>query len=252
MGYADRYADAETRSPRHPPALVAVGHSPEGAASRALMPLERGSFHCQAGHAHLITCALGRVGRASWAGCAAIGGVSFFRGRVAWIGGVVLAVAVITVVLLVITAKKDDDFWRLAVPTYLTGVGTLALAVLNVMLLRQEAADREALADAQTQRDRDDALREARKVISLQPPPGPRGLVGVLNASTEPIVDVRLIWAGSEDDTPPGQVWTWSRGEIDPYREVLLAGDRLAFEGGWLPIEPANRTSMLSGPRRAT
>jgi hypothetical protein len=82
------------------------------------------------------------------------------KGRVGWIGSVVLAVTVVTVVLLVITAERDDDFWRLAVPTYLTGVGTLALAVLNVMLLRQEAADRKALADAQAQRDREDALRE--------------------------------------------------------------------------------------------
>jgi hypothetical protein len=110
------------------------------------------------------------------------GRVRLIRGRVAWIGSVVLAVTVVTVVLLVITAKKDDDFWRLAVPTYLTGVGTLALAVLNVMLLRQEASDRKALGEAQAQRDRDDALREARKVIPGVDPNVPAALIQVLNA----------------------------------------------------------------------
>jgi len=156
------------------------------------------------------------------------------KGRVAWIGSVVLAVTVVTVVLLVITAKRDDDFWRLAVPTYLTGVGTLALAVLNVMLLRQVAADRKALADAQAQRDREDALREARKVFPLSGEVS--NAIAVLNAGTDPIVDIHLIAAGSREDAPPHQVWSWEHGNGygASYAEVLLPGSRRTFAGRWI------------------
>jgi hypothetical protein len=154
---------------------------------------------------------------------------------VAWIGSVVLAVIVVTVVLLAITANRADDFWRLAVPTYLTGVGTLALAVLNVMLRGQEAADRKALTDAQGQRDREDALREARKIIPIAAE-AQSGLIEVLNAGTEPIVDVHLISGGSSEDTPPNQVWSWEHGNGfgASYRAVLLPGDQLAFGGRWV------------------
>jgi hypothetical protein len=177
------------------------------------------------------------------------GSVRFIRGRVAWIGSVVLAVIVLTVVLLVITANKADDFWRLAVPTYLTGVGTLALAALNFMLLRQEAADRKALTDAQAQRDIDDARREARKVITTAEEvpgyvdhpvptkvPSPHVAVRVLNAGTEPIVDVHLIAGASREDAPPHKVWSWEHGKGAgaSYVRVLLPNTHYDFGGRWL------------------
>src|SRR5690242_10713302 len=124
------------------------------------------------------------------------------RGKAAGVTSTILIVAAVTIVLLVITAQKADEFWRLAVPTYLTGVGTLALAVLNVVLLRQEAADRQALATAQEQRDRDDAMREARKVITTSAlgensPPYGREVMRVLNAGSEPILNIWLIRAAT-------------------------------------------------------
>jgi hypothetical protein len=173
------------------------------------------------------------------------------KGRKAWILGVVLGVAVVTLVLLVITAKKDDDFWRIAVPTYLTGIGSLALAVLNVLLLRQEAADRKALIAAQAQRDRDEALRDARKIIVLLEP-SPPALVEVLNASTEPIVDVHLISDASRPDTPPGQVWTWENGNgyTASYDAVLFPGDQYGFIGRWKPGGTNPRTALPTNADR--
>jgi hypothetical protein len=205
-----------------------------------------------------------------------MGGVNL-RGRVAWIGAVVLTVVLVTVLLLVITAQKGDDFWRIAVPTYLTGVGTLALAVLNVMLLTQEAADRKALADAQTQRDRDDALREARKVITTAeavtehpdhsvagvlgapPLPSPDVAVRVLNAGTEPIVDVRLISGASRKGTPPHQVWTWELGNGfgASYAAVLLPSSHYHFAGrwvsrwGWPEDQNLTQVEMMRAPSNA-
>ena len=134
-------------------------------------------------------------------------------GKVAWVAGTVLIVAAVTIVLLIITANKDDEFWRVAVPTYLTGVGTLALAVLNVILLRQEAADRAALAAVQAEREAEDARREARKIVTTSErvavyEPQPE-VIRVLNAGAEPIFDVQLVKASSKEGWPIERFWHW-------------------------------------------
>jgi hypothetical protein len=169
-------------------------------------------------------------------------------GRVAWITAVIAVVAV--VLLLTVTAKKDDDFWRTAVPGYLTGIGTLALATLTFFLLREGVAERQALADTQAQRDREDALREARKVITtfetvpglVERGPGTapinvdRYVIRVLNAGTEPIVGVRLLDAGSREAAPQHLSWIWEPGgAADAFDvAVLLSGMHHDFPGRWI------------------
>jgi hypothetical protein len=141
---------------------------------------------------------------------------------------------------LIITAKKHDEFWQIAVPTYLTGVGTLALAVVNVILLRQEAADREALAAAQAERDTEEARREARKVVTTSErlaviyEPQPE-VIRVLNAGSEPIFDVRVTKASSKDGWPIERFWHWhpdtGRDATNP--QVVLPNEQFDFAGNW-------------------
>jgi hypothetical protein len=172
--------------------------------------------------------------------------VRFVKGRAAWIAVAVLAVVVVAV-LLVITAKKHhDDFWRVAVPGYLTGVGTLALATVTFFLLREGIAERKALADAQAQRDREDALREARKVITTaesvsrgsgtQPVSvGRREVIRVVNAGTEPIMRVGLISGASSEAVPLQDAWLWEPGDGPYYIPVLRSNDLYDFSGRWVP-----------------
>jgi hypothetical protein len=167
---------------------------------------------------------------------------------------VVLIVIAVSVVLLIITANRNDDFWRLAVPTYLTGVGTLALAVLNVILLRQEAADRQALAESQARREQIDAERDARKIltrVSARPVPGsnrrPEEYILVLNASTDPILDVKII-RGSNDAGGMEIPFDWhpATEAAATYRDVVLPNEEAEFRGEWvLPPAESDRPGLI-------
>jgi hypothetical protein len=44
-----------------------------------------------------------------------------------------------------LTIRRMDDLWSVAVPTWLTGMGTLGLAGLTFALIRREGSDRERL-----------------------------------------------------------------------------------------------------------
>ena len=96
------------------------------------------------------------------------------RGWVVWTScGLVAALAATLILFKAYRARSGDDFWPIAVPGVLTGVGTLALAAVTVVLAYQErrrgdkarTADRRRDDDLRTdERRRDDQLRaEERK-----------------------------------------------------------------------------------------
>jgi hypothetical protein len=155
---------------------------------------------------------------------------------VAWIAVAVLAVVVVAVLLVVTAKKHHDDFWRVAVPGYLTGVGTLALATVTFFLLREGVAERKALIEAQAQRDRDDALREASKIIPRADMFTADAPIDVLHAGSEPIVAVHLVSGASREGTPPHMAWSWEQGNgfAASYVDVLLPGSRYRFGGRWV------------------
>lgn len=159
---------------------------------------------------------------------------------------VIAAAAIFIVAMTLVALFAEDDFWRVALPGYLTGAGTLALAVVAYLTMVQEAVDRKTLqAEARRERDRADEAerreREARdrrerraqaELVQVQPinargghAVSERGVAlfhtGIVNRSQYPISDLRFFLG------------------VDP--EVLIEGyptlptppERLVGNGSW-------------------
>jgi hypothetical protein len=75
--------------------------------------------------------------------------VKFWRSR--WLSPVVIAVGLAVGVLVLVMAYREPgghEFWSVAFPGTLTGLGTLGLAWLTYTLIRREDADRQSTATA--------------------------------------------------------------------------------------------------------
>jgi len=137
---------------------------------------------------------------------------------------------------------KGDDFWQIALPGYLTGVGTLTLAAITYLLMRQEVRDRRELAKAQHLVRNEAALAEARKVIALfqsrqsadyLPIEFWYEVVSVVNTGNEPILDVRLVEAASRDYPENMGQLHWEPGSGGSYLPFILQGATGDFGGNW-------------------
>jgi len=129
------------------------------------------------------------------------------------IGVIVTTCAVLVAILLILAALETNDFVRIALPGYLTGIGTIGLAATTVWLIKREDDDRRT-------RDIQDAAaaelmkrEQARHVrISL---PGERGTVHepgsdrgtaayqafLVNDSDDVISGVRVVFGITPADT---------------------------------------------------
>jgi hypothetical protein len=150
--------------------------------------------------------------------------------------------------------QNRGDFWSVAVPGALTGVGTLALAAATVWVSLRESRrdeylrqiDREAAEAGEATRRNAEALREARKVLAnLLPSEAGTSNDGhapysadveITNAGTEPIVDVNVTGVKlvkGEWDEPK-----WGRIGWDPgtrrYHSHLLSGETVRVGGSWI------------------
>lgn len=91
-----------------------------------------------------------------------------------WLVVVLLACAGITVLVLAHGERSPHEFWSIAVPGVLTGVGTLTLALVTVWMSRSErvrdddlrAQQRTELQAQRVQGEMDEAIRDARRVVA--------------------------------------------------------------------------------------
>lgn len=107
--------------------------------------------------------------------------------------GAATLILTVLVALAVVAAFVDSDYLRVAVPCYVTGGGTLALAGATVWLTLQDRSERRQL-------ERRNALRQARRVIPrVEPTTGPPHFARVINHSDEPIMNVSIVTVDSDE-----------------------------------------------------
>lgn len=153
-----------------------------------------------------------------------------------------LAAGLATAGLLVLAGLVANDFTRVAVPGILTGVGTLALAAVTVWLSVRSEAFQSGLAASERhldERQAEAAARErARAIVAssvrdrILPEDSETELIQVLNASREPIFDLRLIGARTGPNPETTSI-RWLHGSGGGARAVLMAGDRQLLNGHW-------------------
>jgi hypothetical protein len=135
----------------------------------------------------------------------------------------------------------QPDIW-----TKLTAIGTIG-SVAAAMILAGWAG----LAGRRARRRQDDreARAEARKVVSL---PGHvddlwptddggqelviKELIQIVNAGDEPILEVRMVYGGSDKGNETMDDWQWMHGSGSSYSPLVLANDRFSFGGRWQVI----------------
>jgi hypothetical protein len=157
-----------------------------------------------------------------------------------------VVVGCVAVSLGVLTAVRfwgKGDFWRVAVPGYLTGAGTLALAAVTFRLMQREAENRRQLELVRAEALEAEALREARKVVILAVQLLARttgdfqrvDVIRVLNAGSEPILDVKLVKGYNLPLTPNGRRYMWVQGNgLEPrYEAAILPSGQRDFPGTW-------------------
>lgn len=156
------------------------------------------------------------------------GGVS--RKAIVWF---CVAGSAATFILVTLAICIDSEITRIAVPGIVTGVGTVVLASLNMLLLQREQSSERRTREANT-------LREARKVVTFavrdrtQVNNDVTGYetLQVLNAGREPILDVALISAIA-GPRPEELDLTWLPGSGGGFRQVLLPGASAVLNGTW-------------------
>jgi len=129
---------------------------------------------------------------------------------------------------------EHADFWSVAVPGILTGVGTLALAVSTVVLAYQDRSRTDKRFTATAEKERHSAEREQAEAISAWPLGHPNGMgpgetpqpqmpIYIVNGSSQLIYEV-AIWNVFIQGAAPhtGEDWV-QRGEDEPYWHQLVA-----------------------------
>jgi hypothetical protein len=158
-----------------------------------------------------------------------------------WLMVGVVGTLLLVVSLVAVRFWGRSDFCRIGVPGYLTGIGTLGLATLTLVLMQREAEDRKRLEEGQRNLLMADATREARKVVILALRIAPnklmeggilsRDVIRVINAGTKPILDVKLISGlDATPDTPPYK-WVGGNGLEPRYEPLLLPSANREFPG---------------------
>ncbi len=152
-----------------------------------------------------------------------------------WFFALVIAVAVLAVLMTV--AVHDGpraEFWRIAVPGLLTGIGTLVLAGATVWL-----STRQRLNDEQLRAEQEavillvkdaEALRDARKVFGVCRG-GDDAQLFVVNASSDPIDHVAI--SGHAKNPISGDDMTWLHGVHQEGVGYVLPGVEHPFNGHW-------------------
>lgn len=152
-----------------------------------------------------------------------------------WLLALVIAVAVLAVLMTV--AVQDGpraEFWRIAVPGLLTGMGTLVLAGVTVWL-----STRQRLNDDQLRAEQEaalllvknaEALRDARKVFGVCRGSDDAQLF-VVNASPDPIFRVAV--SGHAKNPISGDDMTWLHGVHQEGIGYVLPGVEHPFNGRW-------------------
>lgn len=174
-------------------------------------------------------------------------------------GQIVLPVLLAGLVLLALVLGEaysqhgNGDFWSVAVPGALTGVGTLALAAATVWVSLRESkrddrlreSERRAVEARDTAHTDAEALREAQKVlVNLLPPAAPAGHgapytsdVEITNAGTGPIVDLSVTGFKAEKPEVKEPDWgdfSWDFADhAHRYHSHLLSGQSVRIGGHW-------------------
>lgn len=166
-----------------------------------------------------------------------------------------LAVAVLAFALLAVISYQDGpraDFWRIAIPGLLTGIGTLILAGVTVWLSMRErqqelqAREEQSIREeqyraeqraAERQREFAEALRDARKVFgyaggsSGPPSETEMSYIYVKNVSPDPIFSVAMT---CETRNPiAGGELVWHHGVHQEGVAYLVPDGEHSFGGSW-------------------
>lgn len=150
-----------------------------------------------------------------------------------------LLVAVVVLVALIAVAFNDGpraEFWRIAVPGILTGIGTLALAGVTVWL-----SSRQRLNDDQLRADQAaaissvtgaEALRDARKVFGIcRASLGDDAQLFVVNVSPDPVFHVAI--SGNAKNPISRADMTWLHGVHQEGVGYVLPNREHLFSGRW-------------------
>jgi len=168
-----------------------------------------------------------------------------------------LAGTVLVFAALVFLAVPDGqlkDFWRIAIPGLLTGIGTLVLAGTTVWLsLRQRVQDRQLREEqriAAEQQGYREALRDARKVFgSAGGASGPVDVtvmmyINVQNVSPDPIFRVAISCKTTSPITRGELIW--SHGVHQESIPFLTPNSEHAFGGHWYDRSGGIRGTQLT------
>lgn len=150
-----------------------------------------------------------------------------------------LVVAAIVLIALITVASNDGpraEFWRIAVPGILTGIGTLALAGVTVWSSSRQRLDNEHLraeqAAAISSATGAEALRDARKVFGIcRAPQGDDAQLFVVNVSPDPIFYVAI--SGNAKSPISGADMTWLHGVHQEGVGYVLPNSEHPFNGRW-------------------
>lgn len=157
------------------------------------------------------------------------------NGRIAIVVAVVLFAVIIVFAALV--GGPWAEYWRIAIPGLLTGIGTLALAGVTVWLSIGQRLRDDELRNAE-------ALRDARKVFGICRPRAPTNEVPlvpggdfslyVINASPGPIFMVEML--GEAKSPLTGAPLKWNHGVHQEGALYVLPSGESPFAGYWLEV----------------
>jgi hypothetical protein len=132
----------------------------------------------------------------------------------------------------------QPDIW-----TILTAVGTIG-AVIAALLgvwygITAAKRERQRLEDRSAQSDARKIVVICRIVLDVNAHPEPtwRDGIEIVNASPEPILEVRLLHASSKPTVESMRPWYWSPGSGgSSHTQLLLPGQERQFGGRWIPV----------------